>query len=279
MKPLLPDWRPSPLTIRRHVLRDMLLWVPVAAVAFEKDVVTLVVNSPSDKIGLELINVQIGNPLRSAVAIQRILKPNDKLIPGMILKEFDSAVQVQERLREGPYPVRLIFTNLAAGGDAISDLGTPIVTAQDALRLARQTAGEESAETKPYEKTILKKTECRIQSRRGDVLEIIYEARLQSADGPVYDSSERRGTGRPYQMVLGSGDMLPGVDLGLYEMCPGEVRALQIPPVLGYGPRGNRMYRVPPGTSLYWKVKLVTVNSVGVGDARTRDEMEERVSY
>ena len=35
----------------------------------------------------------------------------------------------------------------------------------------------------------------------------------------VYDSSAQRGTGLPYQMVLGSGDMLPGVDQGLSMTC------------------------------------------------------------
>lgn len=279
------DIRPLLLTARRHVLRDLLLWIPIVAVAYEPDV-TLVVERPGDQIGLELIHVQLGK--RSAVAIQRVIKSsnnnNKRLLPGMILNEYESAVQVQERLRNGPYPVQLVFTNLAAGGDAISDGGTPMVTAQDALQLARQTAFTTTTTNNnavAYETTILKKEseDCAIKSRRGDVLEIIYQARWQSADGPVYDSSEQRGTGRPYQMVLGSGDMLPGVDLGLYGMCPGEVRALQIPPVLAYGARGNPLYRVPPDTPLYWKVKLVTVNSVGVGDTRSREEMEERVAY
>ena len=89
-----------------------------------------------------------------------------------------------------------------------------------------------------YSKTILRAAtgSCAIQSRRNDVLEINYEAYKYVAgdDGNgsrqqqqqqrlvEYDASEFRGTGRPYQMVLGSGDMLPGVDLGLYEMCPGS---------------------------------------------------------
>ncbi|GAX29109.1 FK506-binding protein 7 [Fistulifera solaris] len=262
---------------RRHVLRNLLLTVgiPPAAVAFEKDV-TLVMERPGETLGLELINTRIGS--RSVVAIQRIMKPNPSLLPGMILNDYESAAQVQERLRTGPYPVTLKFTNLAAGGDAISDLGTPLVTAQDALRLAQQTATDTI--TSAYEKTILQKTtKCSLQSRRGDVLEIKYEARFQSPQGPIYDSSERRGTGRPYQMVLGSGDILAGVDLGLYDMCPGEIRTLQIPPPLGYGPKGNKMFRVPPDTTLFWKVQLMTINGMGVGDNRNREEMEQRVSY
>jgi FKBP-type peptidyl-prolyl cis-trans isomerase len=104
--------------------------------------------------------------------------------------------------------------------------------------------------------------DCRMRSQRGDILEIIYEAHLYSKQGPVYDSSIQRGTGQPYQMVLGSGDMLPGVDLGLYDMCPGEVRALFLPPSLAYGQRGNRLYRIPPDTPLYWKVQLIAIQSV-----------------
>ena len=111
------------------------------------------------------------------------------------------------------------------------------------------------------------------------MLEILYEARVNSPTGIIYDASEFRGTGRPYQMVMGSGDMLPGVDQGLYDMCPGDVRLLQIPPPLAYGSRGNKLFKIPPDATLYWKVKLVSVNSVRKDDPRTREEMEGRAEY
>ncbi|GAX16568.1 hypothetical protein FisN_7Lh294 [Fistulifera solaris] len=204
---------------RRHVLRNLLLTVGIspAAVAYEKDV-TLVIERPGETMGLELTNARIGS--RSVVTIQRILKPHPSLLPGMILNDYESTVQLQERLRAGPYPVQLVFRNLAAGGDALSDLGTPLVTAPDAWRLAQQTAGtvsvSSSTTTSPYEKTILQTTrECSIPSRRGDVLEIKYEARFQSLQGPIYDSSERRGTGRPLPDGPQIGGYAPGCRFGI----------------------------------------------------------------
>jgi FKBP-type peptidyl-prolyl cis-trans isomerase len=79
----------------------------------------------------------------------------------------------------------------------------------------------------------------------------------------MYDASAFRGTGLPYQFVLGSGDMIPGVDLGLYTMCPGEERLLQIPPILGYNSsQGTRFFRIPPDyIGLEWKVQLVSIDT------------------
>lgn len=73
--------------------------------------------------------------------------------------------------------------------------------------------------------------------------------------------------------------MLPGVDLGLYEMCPGEIRVLQIPPPLAYGRKGNKLFRIPPDANLVWIVELISVNSVTEGDPRTREELESRAEY
>lgn len=252
--------------------------------------VTVELQSPGDKVGLELYNVMIGNPSRPVVAIRRIAAANSNnryLQPGMVLRDYASAANVQDRLRSGPYPVQLKFSNLAAAGDAFSDTGSSLVTSQDALTLARQTSSSEndaaasstdSKQQPAFAVTTLRApaAQCKIQSRRNDVLEIVYEAHEQDANGRIYDSSITRGTGQPYQMVLGSGDMVPGVDQGLYDMCPGTVRALQIPPALGYGPRAAGVFGIPAGQSLYWTVELVSVNGVKEGDTRTRAEMEGR---
>ena len=94
----------------------------------------------------------------------------------------------------------------------------------------------------------------------------------------VYDSLSRRGTGLPYQFVLGSGDMVLGVDLGLYDMCAGEVRKIEIPKELRYGDRGNRFFQISWGVRLSWTVELVAINSVREGDQRTRDEIESKLN-
>ena len=304
-------------TTRRSIFRDAGLGLLVgggvslvtgAASAADKEQrdAAILLQSPNDRVGLQLMDVTIGNPPRQVVAVRNVLSQsldtriNDerqKVQAGMVLNGYSSAAQVVERLKTGPFPLELTFRNLAAGGDAISDQGTPMVTAQDALDLARKTSdgnteavttaqASSSSSTTGYSVTQLTESSpCSIQSRRGDVLEIRYDAYLDTPNGDVgpngamYDSSDSRGTGQPYQMVLGSGDMLPGVDQGLYDMCPGDVRGLRIPPVLAYGSRGNKIFNIPPETSLYWKVELVSVNSVRKGDTRTRDEMEGRFKY
>ena len=263
----------------------------VASAAPTPAQVTIELQSPQ-KLGLELYDVIIGTPPLPVVAIRRITadsKTNRLLQPGMVLRDYQTAADVQERVIRGPFPVKLKFSNLAAAGDAMGDTGAPLVTSQDALDLARRSSSTTPTSTtvsqtqsptssSSYSVTTFQKptTTCNIPSRRNDLLEIIYEARLSGPEGIVYDSSVTRGTGQPYQMVLGSGDMLPGVDQGLYQMCPGQTRGLQIPPLLAYGPRGNKLFRIPPDQPLYWQVRLVSVNGVREGDTRTRDTMEGR---
>jgi FKBP-type peptidyl-prolyl cis-trans isomerase len=258
--------------------------------------VILHLESPNVKAGLELMDVTIGTPPQRVAAIRRVLPQGVArkvpfMQPGLVLRDYTTAAQVVERLSQGPYPVDLIFENLAAGGDAFGELQKPLVTAQDALELSSSTSSSSSSNslTDPtsensgnnnYVVRDVKTTPqgtCPLKSRRGDVLEIVYEAHLNGPNGPIYDASEQRGTGLPYQMVLGSGDMLSGVDQGLYNMCPGDMRALTIPPPLAYGTKGNRLWDIPPNTKLYWTVELVSVNSVREGDGRSREAMEGRV--
>ena len=254
---------------------------PDAAVAFSSDV-TVRLQSPNDRVGLELMDVTIGSPPKPTVAIKRVVSSSNKnLQPGMILLDASSVAEVIQRIQQGPYPIDLTFRNLAAVGDAIADDGKPLVSAQDALDLARRNSGPPAttpSESSTYTVNVLQGSDasCGIKSRRNDILEFNYEARIGDANGIVYDASATRGTGQPYQYVLGSGDILPGVDQGLYDMCPGEVRALQIPPMLAYGQRGSKLFRIPPNSSLHWKVELVSVNSVRQGDSRTREELEGR---
>ena len=71
--------------------------------------------------------------------------------------------------------------------------------------------------------------------------------------------------------------MLAGVDLGLYDMCPGEVRRLTIPSRIAYGTRGNAAFHIPPHSDLEWTVELVAANSMRADSEYTRDELEGRV--
>jgi hypothetical protein len=251
-----------------------------------------------DVLGLEVFNTQLrGNDI---VAIRKVISSRDpRLQEGMILKGYSSAEQLVNRIRAGPFPIELEFVNLAAGGDAFSDFGTTIVTPKDALELAQKTENTFGRKDMPdapllqsgrrkreYAITRLRepKSKCAIQSRRGDLLEIDYEAAYEAIDGRkvTYDASAFRGTGLPYQMVLGSGDMIPGVDQGLYDMCPGEIRLLNIPPVLGHGNLSTQVFGIPPDyVALEWKIQLVSIDTTIREDSNemTRADREARALY
>jgi|AntRauTorckE5430_2_1112549.scaffolds.fasta_scaffold00381_11 hypothetical protein len=250
-----------------------------ASIAYgQEKLITL--SSPKQKLGLELVEVKIGNPSRVVVAVKSLdpfgFAATQNIEAGLILPEYSSAIDLSQRIKTGPYPIELKFVNLAAGGDAFGDLEKPIVTAQDALNLARQSprdgiSNSSSASDRGFEINVVKKPNqtCKVQSRRGDVMEIQYTASyylLGDDKKVVYDSSAQRGTGLPYQFVLGSGDMVPGVDLGLYDMCPGDQREIDIPKNLAYGDRGNKLFRIPGGARLNWSVELITINSVRFDD-------------
>ena len=280
-------------------------------------IVTIRLESSNDRLGLQLANTSLrGKPI---VFIQQVpgtgTKLTRKLDPGMIVLDYQDAKDIVNRIKNGPYPIDLKFYNLAAGGDAFNDMGQTMVTPQDAFNLAKQTddgAGELGASNgnqqkgtgqvlpsnnEEYAVTALQDDDdsrssshkvCGIQTRKNDLLEIEYEATALISDSSslpprriIYDASYMRGTGMPYQMVLGSGDMIPGVDLGLYDMCPGTTRLLKIPPQLAYGPRGNRLFKIPPNTPLEWKIKLVSIDGTIRQDNndQTREEREGRALY
>mmetsp|Transcript_36558 Transcript_36558/g.109873 ORF Transcript_36558/g.109873 Transcript_36558/m.109873 type:complete len:353 (-) Transcript_36558:197-1255(-) len=241
--------------------------------------------SPQVRAGVELTDERIGTPPRNVVAVRSVRLDGAALKygvqPGMILKDFPDARSVVERIKNGPYPIDLRFFNLAAGGDAIGMEGRPIVSAEDALRTAKKASGDEfgnvaapqvadamSGTASGFATRVARKAEgkCGIQSRRGDVLEIRYEARVGNQQGRIYDSSDWRGTGQPYAYNLGNGDVIRGVDLGTYDMCPGEVRELSIPPELGYGQRGSKLFDIPGNSRLWWQVELVALNFIREGE-------------
>jgi FK506-binding protein 2 len=248
--------------------------------------------SSSDSLGIEVYTTQLRG--QNAVAIRRVVKAKDpRLMPGMIVTGYASGEELIQKIKSGPFPFELEFKNLAAYVNAFSDVGTTIVTPKDALDVAHRSerasaipttiSQKQDPSSRGYSITILRQSKepCVILTKPGDVLEIIYEAAYLTNDGRkvTYDASAFRGTGLPYQMVLGSGDMIPGVDQGLYDMCPGETRLLEIPPVLGYGRKGTQIFRIPPNyTGLEWLVELVSIDTTIREDnnSLTHEEREER---
>lgn len=244
-------------------------------------ITTVRINSPNERAGLELFDVNIGTPSHNVLAVKAVQLNGQAAKSGaqrgMILLDYTNKNDLVERYESGVYPIDIRLYNLALGGDGIGDLGRSIVTPEDALELSSSISSKDSSSIGVNNKlsvseglqinTIKKaNAECGVKSRRGDTMQVRYEARVGDSDGIIYDASEWRGTGQPYSYTLGNNDVLRGVDLGTYDMCPGEIRELTIPPELGYR-SGSKLYKqIPPNSPLFWRIELVELNFIKEGE-------------
>jgi FKBP-type peptidyl-prolyl cis-trans isomerase len=89
-------------------------------------------------------------------------------------------------------------------------------------------------------------------AERGSAIEIKYVGKL--ANGKLLDSTAKHG-GKPVEIRIGVGMVLPGWDAGIPGMRVGGVRKLTIPPALAYGASGSGP--VPPNATLDFTIKLV----------------------
>jgi FKBP-type peptidyl-prolyl cis-trans isomerase len=73
-------------------------------------------------------------------------------------------------------------------------------------------------------------------------------------NGKKFDSSV--GTGKPFDFMLGAGQVIKGWDEGIVGMKVGGKRQLRIPPDLAYGVKGFSTL-IPPNSTLIFDVRLV----------------------
>ncbi|MDR2343961.1 MAG: peptidylprolyl isomerase [Spirochaetaceae bacterium] len=89
--------------------------------------------------------------------------------------------------------------------------------------------------------------------KKGQKIRTNYKLTLLS--GQVLDSSDRHGG--PFEFNAGTGQVIPGWDEMLLDMCPGEKRTLVIPPELAYGESGAGNGLIPPNSFLEFEVELL----------------------
>jgi FKBP-type peptidyl-prolyl cis-trans isomerase len=86
----------------------------------------------------------------------------------------------------------------------------------------------------------------------GDRVELDYAARVGGADEAFATSAM---LGEPLRFVVGGGEVVPGLDLGVAGMAIGERRRVTIPPYLAYGRRGFAGL-IPPDATLVYDLTL-----------------------
>ncbi|KAG7317070.1 hypothetical protein KOW79_019368 [Hemibagrus wyckioides] len=99
-----------------------------------------------------------------------------------------------------------------------------------------------------------KPEKCTYTTKRGDFVKYHYNASLM--DGTNIDASYNYG--KTYDVVLGAGQVIIGMEQALLEMCVGEKRKVVVPPHLGYGERGVDG-EVPGSAVLVFDIELVGV--------------------
>ncbi|XP_056145950.1 peptidyl-prolyl cis-trans isomerase FKBP7 [Lampris incognitus] len=100
-------------------------------------------------------------------------------------------------------------------------------------------------------------TECKQKSKRGDLVNVHYDGYL-AKDGSQFYCSRSDKTGHPQWFVLGVGQIIKGLDLGMKDMCPGEKRKITVPPALAFGEKGKAP--VPPNATVIFEVELFSVS-------------------
>jgi peptidyl-prolyl cis-trans isomerase A (cyclophilin A) len=93
------------------------------------------------------------------------------------------------------------------------------------------------------------------QAEAGKTVKVHYTGRFPN--GKIFDSSVSRG--KPFEFVLGKGNVIKGWDEGIALMKVGAKGMLTIPPELAYGERGTGGGVIPANATLVFEVELLDV--------------------
>jgi FKBP-type peptidyl-prolyl cis-trans isomerase len=91
-------------------------------------------------------------------------------------------------------------------------------------------------------------------AQNGDKVSVHYTGTL--LDGSKFDSSRDRN--KPFDLTLGSGQVIKGWEQGLPGMKVGETRKLVIPPGLAYG--ASARPGIPANSTLVFEIEMLSIN-------------------
>jgi peptidylprolyl isomerase len=94
------------------------------------------------------------------------------------------------------------------------------------------------------------------EAKTGETLIVEYTGWVYGISQPFEKSVLHN---KPFEFVLGKGEVIAGWDQGLAGMKVGGTRKLTIPPDLAYGAEGTR--RIPPNVTLVFEVELLDVST------------------
>ncbi|KAF7214413.1 peptidyl-prolyl cis-trans isomerase FKBP7 [Nothobranchius furzeri] len=104
---------------------------------------------------------------------------------------------------------------------------------------------------------VFKPEECVKKSKKGDLVNAHYDGFL-AKDGSQFYCSRTDKDGHPQWFVLGVGQVLKGLDVGMMGMCAGEKRKVTIPSALAFGEKGKGP--VPPNATVVFEVEVLSVS-------------------
>ena len=243
---------------------------------------------PGSKIGLKLKDLRVGFEYGTTEGTSRVLVAD--VAPGgqaaadgrVEIDNIIVAVDGQNVERSSAREVQQLLAQAAAAGDGVK------VTFKNALAFNEQLSvnpnrvadpkAQISTEIAPATSTskaqvlgvrrISIPDKCTRNADNGDLLEIRYAGRLE--DGTVFDGmklADRFGDDS-IQFVLGrqpAGQFPPSWDVGLLGMCVNERREIDVPPALGFGPKGlvkKGKQIVPPDARIFYDVELIAINAL-----------------
>jgi FKBP-type peptidyl-prolyl cis-trans isomerase FkpA len=160
--------------------------------------------------------------------------------------------------------ILIVAASQAQWGDVKLNLATPVATTPD------ETEEEAEEETPDNSGGITElatddtKKGKGTAAKNGDKVEVIYTGKLYTT-GEVFDATanhpeDKYPNGKPMEITLGEGNVIPGFEQGIVGMKVGGKRTVTIPPDLAYGSDGQGD-SIPPNATLVFELELVSIKA------------------